>query len=78
MRLTPASLKRSSFARSMVSGLVSSVTSASAVTSNRSRQDWMMAPTSSGWSSDGVPPPKKIVSARAVSDRATSSRRAAT
>jgi hypothetical protein len=43
--------------------LASSVISASAVSSNDSRQAWMMAAISSGSSIDGVPPPKKMVSA---------------
>ena len=47
----------------IVSGLASSVISASGVTANVLRQVAIIAATSSGSSRDGVPPPKKIVSA---------------
>ena len=62
-RLTPASRKPRIRSTVTVSGFVSSVTSASAATSNDSRHAAISAAISSGSSSDGVPPPKKIVSA---------------
>ena len=46
-----------------VSGFASSVTSASGATSNADRQVPIIEAISAGSRSDGVPPPKKIVSA---------------
>ena len=51
---------------STVSGLVSSVISASRLTSKRLAARRDQAADSAGSSSDGVPPPKKIVSARSA------------
>jgi hypothetical protein len=61
-RLTPAA--RNPLIRSDVdvSGLVSSVTSAPSVTLNASRQAAISRFISTGSKSDGVPPPKKMVS----------------
>ena len=63
MRLTPASRKPAMRAAVEVSGLVSSVISASRATSKVSRHAVTSRAISAGSSSDGVPPPKKIVSA---------------
>ena len=63
MRLTPAARKPSMRSTDEVSGLVSSVISASGVSAKLSRQASMSRPISAGSSSDGVPPPKKMVSA---------------
>ena len=67
-RLTPAARKRSSSPRSTVSGLVSSVTRVSGSEIERVAEASTIDAMSSGSSSDGVPPPKKIVSARRSPD----------
>jgi hypothetical protein len=62
-RFTPASRNPAKYTSSTLFGLASSVTSASAATANASRQARTNRPTNSAGSSDGVPPPKKIVPA---------------
>ena len=57
--MTPAARYPAAEFAVTLSGLASSVTSASGERQNESRTASTMAPTSVGVSSDGVPPPKK-------------------
>ena len=61
IRLTPAERYRASFAGSRLSGLLSTVISASAASAKRARSCDSTAPSSSPLSNDGVPPPKNTL-----------------